>query len=114
MDDDFDGVMTCGEVDSIIQREGVFRPKYYIMTAFSGDHYQLITYKNKRIFDFHEIPYHVKSLIINKCLERSSGSFYVIPEVRNLKTRMGIDEDEGKPYGDEDEDSSANLTINLE
>ena len=106
LDDDLDGVMTCGEIDPIIQREGVFRPKHYIMTSFSGDHYQLITYKNKRIFDFHEIPYHIKVLIMNKCLERSSGSFYVIPEMRNLKTRMGIDEDEGKPYGDSDEDSS--------
>jgi predicted NAD-dependent protein-ADP-ribosyltransferase YbiA (DUF1768 family) len=106
IDNDFDGIMMCGEIDPLIQREGVFRPKHYIMTTFSGDHFQLITYKNKRIFDFHEIPYHIKSLIMNKCLERSSGSFYVIPEMRNLKTRMGIDEDEGKPSDDLDETSS--------
>ena len=97
LDDDFDGVLNCGEIDPEIQQEGTFRPKHYIITTFSGDHYRLITYKNKRIFDFHEIPYHIKALIINKCLERSSGSFYVIPEFRKLKSRMGIDEDEGAP-----------------
>ena len=97
LDGDFDGVMNCGEIDPEIQQEGTFHPKHYIMTTFSGDHYRLITYKHKRIFDFHEIPYHVKALIINKCLERSSGAFYVIPEFRKLKSRMGIDEDEGTP-----------------
>jgi predicted NAD-dependent protein-ADP-ribosyltransferase YbiA (DUF1768 family) len=106
LEDDLDGVMICGEIDPVIQREGVFRPKHYIMTTFSGDHYQLIEYKSKRIFAFHELPYHIKALIINKCLEGSSGSFYVIPEVRNLKSRMGIDEDEGKPKDDDDANST--------
>jgi len=103
LDDDLDGVMMCGEVDATIQREGVFRPTHYILTTFSGDHFKLITYKSKRIFAFHEVPYHVKALVVNKCLEGSSGSFYVIPEVRDLKSRMGIDEDEGKPRDDSDE-----------
>jgi predicted NAD-dependent protein-ADP-ribosyltransferase YbiA (DUF1768 family) len=97
LDGDLDGVLNCGEIDPEIQREGTFHPKHYIMTTFSGDHFRLITYKHKRIFDFHEIPYHVKALIVNKCLERSSGAFYVIPEFRKLKSRMGIDEDEGAP-----------------
>jgi predicted NAD-dependent protein-ADP-ribosyltransferase YbiA (DUF1768 family) len=103
LEEDLNGVIMCGEVDTIIQREGTFRPKHYIITSFSGDHFNLITYKNKRIFAFHEIPYHIKSLIINKCMERASGSFYIIPEVRDLKARMGIDEDEGKPKDSDDE-----------
>jgi predicted NAD-dependent protein-ADP-ribosyltransferase YbiA (DUF1768 family) len=102
LDGDFDGVMNCGEVDPEIQQEGTFHPKHYIITTFSGDHYRLITYKHKRIFDFHEIPYHIKALVINKCLERSSGAFYAIPEFRKLKSRMGIDEDEGTPIEEPD------------
>jgi predicted NAD-dependent protein-ADP-ribosyltransferase YbiA (DUF1768 family) len=102
LDGDLDGVMNCGEIDPEIQREGTFHPKHYILTTFSGDHYRLVTYKNKRIFDFHEIPYHIKALIMNKCLERSSGAFYVIPEFRKLKARMGIDEDEGAPVEEAD------------
>ena len=103
LDGDLDGVMTCGEIDPQIQREGRFEPRFYIMTTFSGDHFRLITYKNKRIFEYSEIPYHVKMLILNKCMERSSGPFYIIQDFRNLKARMGIDEDEGKPKEDDEE-----------
>ena len=115
LENDLDSVMMCGEIDPIIQRAGTFRPKYYIMSTFSGDHFKLITYKHKRVFAFHELPYHIKSLVINKCLEKSSGSFYVIQDIRDLKTRMGIDEDEGKPDElDDDKTSEYNNKIVFE
>ena len=101
-----DGALDCGISDKDIQKAGIFAPKYYIMTTFSGNHYQLVTYKDKRIFEFQEIPYRVKGLIINKCMERNSGIFYMIQDFRNLKARMGLNEDEGKPReeGEEDEE----------
>ena len=105
LDKDLDGVMVCGEIDAQIQKEGRFEPRFYIMTTFSGDHFRLITYKTKRIFEYHEIPYHIKALILNKCMERAAGPFYIIQDFRRLKERMGIDEDEGRPAA-EDEDES--------
>ena len=36
---------------------------------------------------FTEIPYDVKSMIINKCLETNSGGYYLIPDFRNLKRK---------------------------
>ena len=113
LDGDLDAVLVCGEIDATIQREGVFRPKHYIMTSYSGDHYKLLTYKDKRIFSFHELPYHVKTLIVNKCLEKSSGAFYVIKDVRDLKSRMGIDEDEGKPDEPDDNKGSSEYNSNI-
>ena len=101
LDGDLNNVINCGMIDSQIQQDGTFKPTHYIMTTFSGNHYRLITYKSKRIFEFYELPYHIKALVVNKCLERTSGAFYVIPEVRALKSRMGIDEDEGIPIEDE-------------
>ena len=98
-----DGALDCGSLDKDIQKAGIFAPKYYIMTSFSGNHFQLVTYKDKRIFEFHEIPYRVKALVINKCMERNSGIFYMIQDFRNLKARMGIDEDEGKPREEDDD-----------
>jgi len=94
LDNDLYNVLLCGEVYTKIQDEGKFEPKHYIMTAFSGDHYRLITYKNKRLFDFFEIPYHIKALITNKCLESNSGAFGVIPEIKNMKLKMGLDEED--------------------
>lgn len=105
LEGNMDGVIDCGILDKQLQTKGRFEPKYYIMTTFSGDHYKLITYKNKRIFKYHELPYHIKTLVINKCMEKNAGAFYMIPDFRNLKSHMGIDEDEGKPSEDDEMDA---------
>jgi predicted NAD-dependent protein-ADP-ribosyltransferase YbiA (DUF1768 family) len=80
-----------------------FRPDYYIMTSYTGQHYKLITYKNKKIFKFQEIPYDVKVLIINKCMERNSGIYFLIDDFCKMKTELGLPSDCGKPKSDEDE-----------
>jgi len=103
LEDNTDGVLQCGMIDNEIQKQGGFSPKYYIIATFSGNHYRLVTYKDKKIFEYHEIPYKIKAMVINKCMERNSGPFYMIQDFRNLKTRMGIDADEGKPREKEEE-----------
>ena len=45
----------------------------------------LITYKNKRLFRFREIPYSIKQLILEKCLEKSAGIYNFIPKFKRLK-----------------------------
>jgi predicted NAD-dependent protein-ADP-ribosyltransferase YbiA (DUF1768 family) len=84
-------VMNCGEVNHNIEKKGSFAPTYYIMTTYSGDHYRLISYKQKRILTFPEIPYDVKILIVNKCIERNSGVYYYIQDFRNFESRLGLD-----------------------
>ena len=100
----FDSILTCGEIDPTIQAANTFTPKHYIMTTYSGSHYRLVNYKKRSIFKFQEIPYHVKILIINKCIEKNPGIFYLIPDFRNFTSALGIDPDIGKPIEtDEDE-----------
>ena len=91
LDGDMDSVLMCGEVDVQLQKLNRFAPKYYIMTSFSGNHFKLISYKHKRILEFHEIPYHIKALVINKCMERSAGPFSIIQSFQDLQERMGIE-----------------------
>jgi predicted NAD-dependent protein-ADP-ribosyltransferase YbiA (DUF1768 family) len=99
-----DSVMVCGEISKELQESGVtIKPKYYIMTTFSGDHFKLITYKDKRIFQFHEIPYYVKNLIINKCIEKNAGPFYAIQAFRDLRSKLGLDRDEVNKVDEEQE-----------
>ena len=100
-----DSVLNCGEISNVLQKQGKFTPDYYIMTAYSGTHYRLITYKNRKLFDFAEIPYDVKVLILNKCMERNSGIFYLIQDFRNLKSKIGLSPDEGKPKENEGEET---------
>lgn len=71
-------------------------PDFYIFTTYSGLHYRLITYKNKRIFKFSEIPYDVKIMVVIKCMERNSGIFNKIQDFRNFKSKIGVIIDENE------------------
>lgn len=66
-------------------------PEYYIMASYSGNHYDLISYKEKKIFKFSEIPYYIKTLIVNKCVEHNAGAFHHITDFRNFQSKFGID-----------------------
>jgi predicted NAD-dependent protein-ADP-ribosyltransferase YbiA (DUF1768 family) len=83
---DMSNVILCGESgnDSYV-------PKEYIMASFTGDHYKLITYYDKGLLDFNDVPYDVKMLIINKCMEHLAGPYYNIPAFRDLQKEMGLE-----------------------
>jgi hypothetical protein len=98
-----DNVFECGEININIERKGHFSPNFYILATYNGNHYRLIIYKRKRIFSFAEIPYDMKILAINKCLEKNAGPYYLIQDFRNLQSNLGIDPDEGNPERKEDD-----------
>jgi len=102
---DFDGVLNCGDFNKKLEELGTFSPNYYIMTVYNGNHYELLSYYHKRILNFNEIPYDVKVLGVNKCLEKNSGQYYLIQDFRNFKSKLGMDPDLGKKLEEEDEDS---------
>ena len=97
---DLDSVMLCGQLN---EDEINTSPEYYIIVSYTGMHYKLITYKEKSIFKFKEIPYDVKMLIINKCMEKNSGPYYLLKDFRELKMNMGLSSDEGQITKDDEE-----------
>ena len=99
---DVDAVMNCGPIHNNLNSK-TYSPDYYIMTSYTGDHYELITYKNKKILKFREIPYTIKTMIINKCLECSSGIYYLIEDFRNYKTKLGLSPDHGVEKPDDND-----------
>ena len=92
-------VLRCGDlVDDKIVEKGYFKPKYFIIVEHTGDHYKLITYKNKRIFRFHEIPYGIKKKIVDVCMKSKGKSLYnYIPKFAKLiGETINVDEQPGQ------------------
>ena len=88
---DIDNVLQCGQLnDNILAEKGVFEPTQYIMSDFLGYHYELITYKERGAFTFDEIPYDVKKLVVDKCLERAAGPYYIIPQFREFMDKIQV------------------------
>ena len=120
---DLDNVLQCGDmVPESIEKKGEFKPKYYMILDYTGDHYKLITYKQKRIFEFKDIPLKLKKMIVDKCMESKGKSIYdYIPKFKLIQARLkepskspvspGDDagpEDQGNA-DEEEEDEGSNL-----
>lgn len=85
---DYNNILQCGQLnDPILQEKQVFKPKYYIMAEWKGYHYMNILYKGRKIMTYDQIPFDIKELIVDKCLERNSGPYYLIPRFKKLKEK---------------------------
>jgi hypothetical protein len=91
---DIEHVLRCGQLNDDVEDD--FTPDHYIIANHQGGHYQLITYKEYGAFTFKELPYDIKMLIVYKCMEKLAGPYFIIPDFRELnsKIKFFVDENE--------------------
>ena len=98
---DINNIIICGESDPIVAERRVFYPEFYIIVDHTGNHYKLVGYKKKMIFKFKEIPYEIKSMIADKCMETTGGLFSLIPEFQKFKSENKHVHQASPAYDDE-------------
>ncbi len=88
---DIDNVIICGQLnDSVLENKGLFTPDYYIVVEHTGNHYKLVSYKKKMIMKFKELPYDIKKMIADKCMEKNSGVYALIPDFQKFKEELPV------------------------
>ena len=109
---DLDNVLHCGQLnDDILEEKGSFTPKWYIMLAYDGMHYQIVTFKGVGAFKFRQLPYEVKEMIDNKCLEQMAGPYAIIPEVMEYKLSKNKDIADKETDKEEEGDDEVKLEV---
>jgi predicted NAD-dependent protein-ADP-ribosyltransferase YbiA (DUF1768 family) len=93
------GVLQCGQLnDRVLEDQGSFEPDFYIMAEHTGSHYKLVTYRGESLLTFREIPYDIKVMVTEKCMERNAGPYYLIPQFRTFREEelglKGLEEDQ--------------------
>ena len=90
--DDIASVIRCTQQNDEKNKYDNYNPKYYILVGrTNNNHYELISYKDKKIFMFPELPYDMKIKIVKSCIERNERSYYSnITDFRQFRDELGL------------------------
>ena len=92
---DLNNVLLCGQInDTTIEKTKLFQPRAYIILEYLGDHYKLITYKKRGALTYEELPYDIKKMIVDKCMEHNSGLYTYIPEFKEFMKKLKVSVDD--------------------
>jgi predicted NAD-dependent protein-ADP-ribosyltransferase YbiA (DUF1768 family) len=88
-------VLQCISADTKLEEQGIFEPSYYIITEyFQNIHYKLVTYdKNVKrgALTFSEVPYKIKELVLERCMEKNAGLYVLIPDFKTFANKNGVE-----------------------
>lgn len=84
-ENDIHNVLECNKpVEDIENNVDGFKPEYYVLLEKIGKYYKIIGYKNKILFIYEELPYDLRMMIQDKCVEQKENSFRYIVEFQTI------------------------------
>jgi predicted NAD-dependent protein-ADP-ribosyltransferase YbiA (DUF1768 family) len=95
-ENDIQNVLECNRaVEDVENNIDGFKPEYYILLEKIGKHYKIIGYKHKVLFTYQELPFDLKLMIQDKCIEKKENSFRFIPEFQLISSTPQVVEKKG-------------------
>jgi len=74
---DFGNILFSTETDPMLKERKEFNPHCYIIIEKSDEkNYSLIGYKNCQIFEYDELPFDMKKMIVEKCAEHNEPCLF--------------------------------------
>jgi predicted NAD-dependent protein-ADP-ribosyltransferase YbiA (DUF1768 family) len=95
-------VLTCGQINDELSPGFTFSPDYYILLGYTGRHYELITYNERGIFSFKELPVKIKEMVVDTCMKRDAGLYSHIEDFKQF-AHMEREEGSGKDAHSEEQ-----------
>ena len=86
-------VQNKGRKDMIVCQPvlNLVKPEHYIIMEYeSGNHYNLVSYRDRTLFSFDELPYSLKKTVVDVCIPKveshrvTSDSIYKLDDFRNF------------------------------
>jgi len=101
---DLNHVLVCGLAPSV---KKIVIPEYYIILSKTKNNYHLVSYKNHKIFTQKELPFDIRTIIKDKCVEENGGRFEMIPGFMANRGE-GVNRGEGEQTGGQDNSPHTN------
>ena len=109
-----ENVIMCLVPDDVLKKVGKFLPDNYVIFENKGNHYKSIFIEDQGAFTYDELDEKLKTKLIDKCLQNTNSSLYLIPEFKEIydKTMKHSPEIAAAAAGSEDE--SGNVDVDIE
>jgi predicted NAD-dependent protein-ADP-ribosyltransferase YbiA (DUF1768 family) len=88
---DMHNVLECGSgLHAEISENVIDDPSHYVILSHKGPNYELVTYRERGVFTYNELPYTLRAMIASRCLEQEDSPFRSIAQFDELRADMGM------------------------
>ena len=81
--------LLCGQMNDTEEMYSNYDPQYYIVVSKTDEHYELVSYRKKKMLTFGEVPYGLKFKVVEKCMEKSAGLYAMLPAFKQFQIDLG-------------------------